>query len=233
MHTSMPFVRGLTVCAGLVVLGCAVSVAPASTIIKLNLGESGPDLAMNALGQLSTAPDGNAGTTGDQNTAVEYTTFLDFIPDIPTNTASFSLANVTAVGPAHIFGTVVLQNFSGGSFSLYDPANTLLLQGPLINSTLSGTLGPPGTGSLFSTTLSTVTGGTLAPFIAPGTVSLSFEMTNVNGGAGFAVAPGGAGLLPFFADSSAAIAANPVPEPVTCGMMVIAGAALMLRRVRD
>jgi len=59
----------------LLVIG-AVSAVEASTIIKLNLGGVGPDVAMNAQGALSTVDDGVAGTTGNQNTAIEYTGFL-------------------------------------------------------------------------------------------------------------------------------------------------------------
>src|SRR5437763_12517346 len=43
------------------------------SVLKLSLGETSPDLAMNASGVLGTTSDGNAGTTGDQNTAIEYT----------------------------------------------------------------------------------------------------------------------------------------------------------------
>src|SRR5262245_5674022 len=93
----------------------------ASTIIKLNLGGVGPDIQLNGVGILSTTSDGIAGTTGDQNTAIEYTSFLDFIPDINTADGSFTLSGLQEVGPAGVlFGNVVGQNFNGGNFSLYD-----------------------------------------------------------------------------------------------------------------
>src|SRR4051812_44744852 len=163
----------------------ATSVASAATIIKLNLGSVGPDVQMNAGGTLSTVNDGAAATTGDQNTDIEFTGYLDGpFPDITTTNASFSLNALQAVGPANVFGSLVIQNFTGGVFNLYDTANTLLLQGPLTNSALTGVIGPPGTGALFTTTLGTVTAGTLMPFILPNTVSLSMNLTNVNGGGG-------------------------------------------------
>jgi len=149
----MTFV-GVALCALLV---ASTSVSRAGTIIKLNLGGVGPDVGLNGGGVLSTTDDGVAATTGDQNTAVEFTDFLNPIPDINVNAASFSLNNLVAVGPANVFGSLVIQNFAGGQFSLYDPANVLLLQGPLTNSALTGVIGPPGTGALFTTTLGSVT----------------------------------------------------------------------------
>src|SRR5690242_12280266 len=121
----------------------ATSAASAATIIKLNLGNIGPDVQMNGSGLLSTVNDGAAGTTGDQNTDIEFTGFLDGShPDITTTNASFSLNGLQAVGPANVFGSLVIQNFLGGQFNLYDTANNLLLQGPLTNSALTGVIGP-------------------------------------------------------------------------------------------
>ena len=59
--------------------------------------------------------DANAGTTGDQNTAVEYTGFLDVcLPTSIRSTASFTMSNLAVNGPAQIFGSLVIQNFVGG-----------------------------------------------------------------------------------------------------------------------
>jgi hypothetical protein len=231
-RTTKMVIRSLTVCA----LFCAAtSYSHAGTIIKLNLGGVGPDIGMNGAGTLSTTNDGVAATTGDQNTDIEYTGALDFKPDINTTTASFTLQGLNEVGPASVFGTLVIQNFTGGTFSLYDPANVLLLQGPLTNSALTGVLGPPGTGALFTTTLGTVTGGSLQPLIAPGTVSLSMNMTNVNGGLGFGVAGGAAPLLnQFLADASISISADVVPEPTTLTLIGLVSVALIaVRRPRQ
>jgi hypothetical protein len=220
--TSKVFIRGVAACA---VLFAAATLSQASTILKLNLGGVGPDIGMNGAGILSTTNDGVVATVGDQNTDIEYTGGLNFIPDLNTDTASFTLQGLTEVGAANVFGSLVIQNFLGGQFSLYDPSNVLLLQGPLTNSALTGVLGPPGTGALFTTTLGAVTGGTLAPFIVPGTVSLSMNMTTVNGGSGFVVAGGGPQLNPFLADASLSIAAETVPEPATMTLLGLASAA--------
>jgi len=211
----------------------AVSVTQAATIIKLNLGGVGPDVGMGApaglpAGVLGTVDQtGGPSPAGDQLTDIEYTGFLNFIPDLNTNTASFSLNGLNAVGPANVFGTLVIQNYIGGVFSLYDPADNLLLQGPMGSSALTGVVGPPGTGALFTTVLTTVTGGSLAPLIAPGSVSLSMNMTNVNGGNGFAVAGGGPQLNPFVADAAISISADPVPEPATLSLFGLVAATVI------
>jgi hypothetical protein len=219
------FFCGAAVCA---LIFSNTSALQAATIIKLNLGNIGPDLSMNAAGILGTANDGDAATTGDQNTAIEYTGFLDPLSDINTPVASFTLSNLAAAGPATVSGPVVLQNFAGGTLNLYDPSNALLLSGLLTTSNLQGTLGPPGTGAVFTTNIATVTGGSLAPFIVPTSLGLSMTLTNVNGGAGFSLT-GGTVLNPFLADSSVSILGDPtdlgghIPEP---GTIFLATAAL-------
>ena len=208
-----------------------IATAEAGTIIKLDLGGIGPDISMNGAGILSTTSDAVPATTGDQNTQVTFTGFLDIPhPDINTNTASFSLAGLATVGPASTFGSLVIQNFFGGNFSLYDPANVLLLSGNLSNSALTGVVGPPGTGALFTTSFSSVTGGTLAPELLGNSLTLSMNLSTVNGGAGFNVLQGG--LVPFLADASINISADPIPEPVAITLLLLAtaSAACVYRR---
>jgi len=147
---------------------------------------------MNAAGMLSTANDGIGSTFGDQNTAADFTGFLGN-PDITTNTASFTLSNLQAVGPPQVpVAGLVIQSFTGGTFQLFDPTNVLLLSGSLTTSALSGNLGPlgGGTGALFTTSFNTVTGGILAPIIDPASLTLSMNLSNVNSGGGFSIAGG-------------------------------------------
>jgi hypothetical protein len=235
----MAFVRA-SLCALIVSFS---SVSHAGTIIKLNLGGVGPDIQMNAAGTLSTSNDGNAGTLGDQNTSIEYTGFFDpLFTDVNLPPASFSLSGLQAdaTGAQLAFG-LVIQSFHGGTFSLYGANNALLLTGPITTSALAGVTTPPGTGSLFTTTLGAITGGSLQPFILPGTISVSMNLATVNGGNGFSVLPGPGGILvlqPFLADASALISGDPspnVPEPASVMLVLaaaIVGGSCGRRRVR-
>lgn len=220
--------RLMVVC---VLVGVTTSFSLAGTIIKLDLGGVGPDVGMNGAGVLSTVDDGHPATAGDQDTAIVYTGFLGplFSNVTPPPAASFTLSGLQAIGPAQVpLPNLAIQSFIGGTFSLYDPANNLLLQGPLTNSALTGTIGSPGTGALFTTTLGSANAGSLAAYVLPGTLSLSMNLTTVNGGSGFFVTPpvtGGA-LQPFLADASVNIAGDSsgVPEPTSL-ILVMAGAA--------
>src|SRR5438034_340997 len=129
MHTRSMTFRGLTVCILFFVVAAS---SQAATILKLDLGNIGPDVGMTAGGVFGTVSDGNAATVGDQNTAVEFTGFLDpGHPDVTTPTASFSLIGLTEIGPATVVGGTVVQSFIGGTFSVFDPSNILLLSGTL------------------------------------------------------------------------------------------------------
>src|SRR3954467_6764638 len=162
------------------------SAANGDTVLKLSLGNTGPDLAMNASGVLGTTSDGNAATSGDQNTAIEYTGFLDpLFADVTTTSASFSLAGLQRTGNPNNFGTVIVQDFFGGTFSLYGASNDLLLSGNLQDSTLTGVLGSTGTGSIFTTKVGTFTNGSLLQYVLPNSLNVSIALTNVNNGSGF------------------------------------------------
>jgi hypothetical protein len=227
---------------------CAVTFisAPcnAGTIIKLSLGgDAAADIEFTggAGGILSTADDADGSTTGDQNTAIEFLDILDSEPDIITSTASATLDNLTAGVPAIVVGGVfVVQNLTGGTLSLYDESNTLLLSGTLSDSTLSGTLGAPATGSVITTSFGQFTGGTLAGALDPGSLSLTIALTGINGLAGLAVTPpvpAGPPLLhegtlnAFVADGSVVVAAAAIPEPTTVGLLV-AGVGIAVGRRR-
>jgi hypothetical protein len=217
-----PFLWSAAACAFICAYGSWVD---AATIMKLNLGGSGPDVSFDG-SILKTSIDSDGISTGDQNTAIEYTGFLDPIADVNTSVASFSLSGVAAVGAPN-FNTVVAQDFIGGTMSLYNPANTLLLSGTLGASSLVGTLGPPGTGAFFSTTFGSVTGGTLAQYIVDNSLSLSINLTNVNGGTGLSL--DGQALGGFTADSFVNVGGNPtdqgsgLPEP---GTLILAATAI-------
>ena len=199
----------------------------AATIIKLDLGGTGPDLNFTGgvFGTLNTVNDGVGGTTGDQNTAILYTSFLSTLIPNPT-TGSYTLSGATATGaPNPLGGGVVAQTFSGGNFKLYDSANALLLDVNLATSLLVG----GGNGAFFNITNGTVIGG--APAITSQLVStsigMSMTLSNISGG-GLTIAPGGGSLNSFFADSTKEITATQVPEPAA---LLLAFGALLVPMV--
>lgn len=218
-------------------------IAFAGTIIKLNLGSVSPDIQFDG-SFLSTANDGVVGTTGNQNTAVEFTDFLESIAtDIPTAIASFSIGGLAPAGNAFVFlGQNVVQNFNGGSFTLYAPDNSILLSGSLTSSALSGTIGFSA-GGLFTTSFGSVTGGSLAPYIDNNSLVVSMNFTKIQttgGPVGFTVNPPPGNpapqvhqgtLQPFTADAAINVEGE-VPEPGTIVLLLtgIAAAHVVGRR---
>jgi hypothetical protein len=214
---------------GVVCLGTFGSGAYAGTIIKLNLGgDKSADIVFDG-SQLSAVDDGNNATSGNQDTKVEFLDFLSGETDIVgPPPASFSISGLTVDGAANVFSNVlVIQNFTGGTFSLYDDSDSLLLSGVLDDSTLTGPIGPPATGALFTTTFASVSGGSLASQIAKDSITLSMSLSAINNGAGFSVDDSGADLAlnSFTADASLNIAGE-VPEPMS-GLLLIVGSLLL------
>jgi hypothetical protein len=214
------------------------SAANADTVLKLSLGNTGPDLAMNASGVLGTTSDGNAATTGDQDTAIDYTGFMDpQFTDVTTSTASFSIAGLQRTGNPNVLGsTVIVQDFFGGTFNLYSPENNLLLSGDLQDSTLTGVIGSIGTGSIFTTKVGNFTSGSLLLDVLPNSLNLSMALTNVNNGLGFVVSGSPSALQPFTTDASVVISADPgtlgSPEPgsITIALLGAVGFSSLARR---
>src|SRR5262249_13594698 len=123
-------------------VGMAAATAQAGTI-KLSLGsDTAYDIEFDAT-TLSTVDDGSSGA-GEQATNVEFIDFSSNPPNIGDLSASFTLDNLVIDGaPTVVANVLVLQNYLGGNFALYDGANTLLLSGTLDKSTLAGPIGPP------------------------------------------------------------------------------------------
>ena len=222
----------LAACFGLL----ASAPLSAETIIKLELGVSGPDVQY-VDGEISTVNDGNLNGTspGDRDTDA---TFLGFVSDagisnIPEN-ASFTLSGISAVGEAVTFGSLVNQSTTGGTFELFNTAGDLLLSGALTDGVLTGPSSASGvsTGSLFTVNLGTFTGpegegeDQVFKLLAPDTAQLSMSFTNVNDGAGqtgFSVADGV--LQNFETDVTAQIAAEAsgnvlTPEPTAVSLLL-------------
>lgn len=200
------------------VIGIFALTAPAGTIMKLSPGNSASHIEFDA-GVLSMVDDGNGATTGEHNTALDFQGFLSSFSDIPAN-ASVTVNGITKVGSATVFpNQLMMQNFTGGTVSLYDAANTLLLSGSLKASTLAGSLGVTGANdALFTTSFNHVTGGTLADNILPGSLTLKMNIAGINGGAGLS-APGSI-LSPFTANALLTITGE-VPEPGTYLLLAV------------
>lgn len=221
--------------AGVLLLFGMTSIAVADTIVKVPLAETGFDVEYDGTA-FGTADDGDATTTGEQNTQVLFEGILGLLPDIETPVASFTLANILSVGAPAVAGPVIVQSTTGGTFDLYDSSNTLLLSGALNDGAITGS-STDTTGSFFTTTFATFTGGTLAALLDPNSAGLSFAMTSIVSEGGL---PGlqvvGGVLLPFVGDASGLIEgsrnANAIPEPMTGVLLLsgLVGAARMRRR---
>jgi hypothetical protein len=192
------------------VFAISASTAPAGTIMKLSPEDSASHIEFTS-NVLSTVNDDISATTGEHNTAIDFQGFLDRLDDIPED-ASVTVNGITRVGSATVFfGQLLLQNFTGGTVSLYDASNTLLLSGSLNASTLAGSLGVTGANdALFTTSFNQITGGTLAHGMDPDSITLKMNIGGINGGAGL-TAPGSV-LSPFTATALLTITGE-VPEP--------------------
>jgi hypothetical protein len=223
-----------------VVLSIVALPARAATILKLNLGNDlADDIQLNS-GLFSTVDDGVPGTMGYQNTAVEFTEFLEMFADIPTPVASFTLKDLTPAGDAITYsGWLVEQDFIQGNLSLYGQDNTLLLSADLTVSAVTGPVGAPGKQGLFLAT-GDVTGGVIAPYIDPDSLSVRMRLPLINSGSGFSVSPSPgfpapnqyfAPLNPFAAGAEVEIRADvAVPEPA--GLVIVCAAVSIVIAAR-
>lgn len=220
---------GLTLAAALT---CCVQQASAETIIKFGLGEIGPDVSFDGT-TFGTNDDGNAATTGDQNTRLNFVGPLaGVLADFLNATASFSLDGVVTDGAAVVIGSSVFQALTGGTFSVYDPNNNLLLSGTLASGSLQGSL-TGSTGSYFNTDFATFTGGSLLPLLVPDLGGLSIALAGiVSAGGGHLSIDQNGNLLPFSANSDGLIdGQGAIPEPATV-LLLLSGVVGMAHRRR-
>lgn len=203
-----------------------------TTIIKVPLGETNTSDDVYFDGTtFGTLSDGDALTLGDQDTSVNFVgIFSGLFADLVSPPGSFTLSGVTATGSTGFVNTVFSQQTTGGSFSLYDPSNVLLLSGDLADGAITGSLNSQ-TGSFFDTTVGTFTGGTLLPYLLPQSFGLSIALNGVQSGnlPGFTVDQNG-NLSAFTAAGSGLIQGAAVPEPVTAIMLLTGASAAVLRR---
>jgi hypothetical protein len=198
-------------------LGVAFSALPipavAESIVHLSVGGAEAIGLEFAGGSLS--------TDGPQNTEAYFVNLLEWYSDITTPIATFELQDVMASGPALVGGTLMMQHFTGGTFSLYHPDSTLLLSGELSGSALSGTLGA--TDAMFTTSaISTITGGTLDSGLDADSLVLQMHLANISDG----IRVSGGALEGFMALASVDLEADLIPEPATIALLLLGGAAL-------
>jgi hypothetical protein len=198
------------------------SSAAADTIIKFGLAEVGPDVLYED-GVFFTRDDNDLTTFGSQNTGLNFVGFLQGVfPDIQEG-ASMTLDGVTAVGLATTTGDVILQQTSGGSFSIWNEANELLLAGELGEGAIAGSAAAD-TGSFFNTEVVNYVGGSLLALIAPspGGISISVASVRTGGEIGLQIDDEGR-LKNFTANGNGLITGDPlaqVPEPSTVLLML-------------
>jgi hypothetical protein len=203
-----------------------------AAIVKLDLAKTpapdlGPDIVYTGAA-LATPNDGNGVTLGLQDTAIVFGDFLS--PAFPATTGSYSLHNLITNGPATVIGgNVVFQPMKNGDFQIYDSANSKLLDVDLStsNTLLTGSLTSP-TGGLITVTNGSVVGGSLAPLIAPNSISFSISFSNIlsNGGTvGHLVLDGSNILQAFQASATKEIGAEPTPlgspEPSSAVLLAV------------
>ena len=237
------------ICGVVLVLFLTIHDAQAAApIMKLDLAltpapDPGPDIIYTGA-VLGTPPDGNALTTGRQDTAIVFGDFLS--PLFAARAGSYTLDNLVTNGPASTVvvpgGILVFQPMMNGTFKVYDNiANALLLDVDLTPSAtlLTGTLNSP-TGGLITVTNAKAVGGALLGYIDPNSVSFSISLSNIlssGGTVGHLELGAGNILRPFQASATKEISAAPnllggIPEPSSAVLLALGSlcGAIMRRR---
>jgi hypothetical protein len=188
-------------------------------------------------GELSTLDDGSTSTSGKQNAVIEYpseaSTFVSAFAAQPE--ASFTFGDIEATSQSTTFsGSLILQNFSAGQFSVYDEGNALLLSGNLTMSAITGSIGAGDAEGLFLA-FGEITGGSMAEGLDRDSLRVKMKLPTVQGG--FSVSPMPDmppppvhfGTLGAFTASalSIEILAEVVPEPTSVGLFAL-GALICL-----
>ena len=212
----------------LILLGAASTLSAAPiTVINLNLGGNG-DVALVG-GVFGTVNDGDASTTGQQDTSILNTGFLSAMG---STTGSFTLSGVNVSGLPALIGGIVTQQTTGGDFFLYGSNNSLLLSAHIDSGEIFGSTSGS-TGTFFNMTSISFTGGSLLSVLtSPGAISLS--MTGVNSGGTPGLALQNQSLQNFGADATIRVdASSSAPEPSSAALLaggLIAGILMRKRK---
>lgn len=220
------------------VFGMTMPSVHAGTIMKLHLGaDVGANFGFED-GMLSALDDGVLSTLGTRNAIIEFADAPLAASFATPADSSFTLTGIMAAAPSTTFsGSLVVQNFDLGSFSVYDTDNSLLLEANISLSAITGPLGPPSTQGLFLA-LGKITGGSMAEGLDPDSLRVKMKLPTVTNGFSVTPSPGAppppthlAALDPFTATTlSIEILATEVPEPVGAMLLGIGGAILAMAR---
>ncbi|MEM9827057.1 MAG: PEP-CTERM sorting domain-containing protein [Planctomycetota bacterium] len=223
-----------TLTIAVMVIGMTQS-ADAGVIIRANL--NGAPTSVGDLrfenGELFTLDDGHT-PIGDQRTDIEFESFLSPLFANIADLASFSLDGVMADGPVQYLGTgpSVFQETVGGTFRLYDSADSLLLEGELQTGLIAGSL-TASTGGFMSTSPVIFTAGSLLPSLPLHAGDFSMTFSGIQSDAGAALSDAGGVLSGFRADGQVLIDSQPVPEPGTlAAFATLCLGGLVSRRIR-
>jgi len=241
--------RSLTVAA----LTAFSQLAFAATVVKLDLGSTGPDVQF-VDGVFSTVNDGDLSATspGDQGSSVTFHEFVSGKPGVfnitPPAVGSFSLAGIATVGsPVFGLANTLQQQTTGGTFEIYSDTGQVLLTGSLEDGVLSGTseAGGAAAGGFLTANLGRFTGPSdnslndLFSLLDPNSASISIPLSDVTGDSGSS----GLSLVNnvlqgFTADAQVNIGAdalsNQLPEPSSFGLTILASVGILgFRRRRS
>jgi hypothetical protein len=234
--------RSILVLVTVSILAGASPLTRAGTLMTLHPLATGANFDFSG-GELSTLDDGSTSTSGSQNAFIEYpseaSSLISAFAAQPE--ASFTFANVNATSQSTVFsGSLILQNFSAGQFSVYDGVNALLLSGNLTMSAITGSIGAGDAEGLFLA-FGEITGGSMAEGLDRDSLRVRMKLPTVQGG--FSVSPMPdvppppvhVGTLGAFTANalSIEILAEVVPEPASAGLFALGALTCLSVRRRD
>jgi hypothetical protein len=213
------------------ILLCLVSLcgrAYGETVLSFTLqgGLASNDFEFSG-GEFSSIIDPGVTQPNGQLTDLQFETFFDGIPDIGSG-AVISMSGLLKTGTTVTFGNIVTQQFSGGSFSIFDDMDNLLLGGTIASSSLVGSTAG-GNATISNSDPVTFTSGSLLSLVDPNSGAFSLAMDDVRTGGALGLRGSSTGTMDGqLQDFSARLtgqfeAAVAVPEPSSVVLLVLFG----------
>lgn len=226
---TLRLVRGF-LCAA--VFSLLAQSASADTIIDLTFAGN-LDFELKGT-ELSTIDDGNGTSPGDQDTIINFpnNSFVSGQPGVVEGAGSFTMAGVKLEGsPVIVPGNLLAYQTTGGTFELFDDANSSILTGTLNDGSFYASYGAgtAATGGWLSINFGSFTGPDGSPLfdlLDPNSAAMSISFTEIFTGAQPGVTVNGNDILDFTADATANISAeslaSTLPEPGSLGLAMVA-----------